>query len=741
MFQRLGSAVAARPWLVIAAWLIAAVAVRGIAPCWDDITHDGDLAYLPERLPSVAGDKLLGAAFPENRAKSQMVIVIARDGGPLELADLEFGDELAARFAAKLDDPAWPLADVWSRKTEVFGAKLRSVDKQAQLIVLQLTNEFMATDNVRVLALVEEELAAARQRLTESGPHGLTIGLSGSAAVGGDMLLAASESIRNTEWLTVVLVLAILLAVYRAPLLLLVPLVSIVASLTVATGLLALLTQLSTVPGFEWWDFKVFKTTRIFIVVILYGSGTDFCLFLISRYREELAAGKDRRQALADALSGVGDALLGSALTTVLGLGAMYFAEFGKFRNSGPAIGLCLLVTLAACLTLAPALLAASGAAIFWPRRRAFLGGTVEARGSAEAIEAIRGGVWDRLWNRVADVVIGRPLLILTLSSVGLAPLAWHGARAGDRVTYDLLSELAPSRVSKQGSELLRSHFPVGEGGPILVLARRPGAGFGSEDRQVARDALAEIADLTSVLRELDGVHLVRSLAEPLGDAPRKLSMLSSAGRQKLFLQNHRLTKQIFLSQGGGELADVARFELVLNHDPFSNAAIEVLDKVERRLAELAARDDSFWRQATFHVAGTTASIRDLKSITGSDHVRIQWLVTLAVFAVLLAIVRRPVACVVLIVTVLFSYWVTIGVTQIVFEQAYGETFSGLDWKVPTFLFVILVAVGEDYNIYLATRVFEEQERLGPAAGLRFAMRQTGGIITSCGVIMAGTFV
>lgn len=730
MFTRLGSAVARHPLLVIGVWILLALAVGRVAPPWDEVTHEGNEDFLPREMTSVRGARLLDAAFPDLKFKSQVALVAERPDGPLSIEDLRLIDALAERFESD-ELAALPIAGVWTRRHDVVGPMLTSrvtEQGQAELIVLLLSNEFMDIRNIDVLETINRVLDETRA--SENIPPGLRLGVSGSAAIGGDMLASAKESIDNTEIATILLVVGILLVVYRAPILIFVPLVTIFVSVAVSMDLVALLSAYSEQVDFI--GYKTFKTTKIFIIVLLFGAGTDYCLFLIARYREELRRGTPVPAAVSAALGGVGDALAASALTTIVGLAMMYFADFGKFRYAGPTIAMCLTVALLACLTLAPALLRFTGRIVFWPW----------GVGPPESDDADTDRTWkshgfeavsNRFWERASRAIMACPGLILVGGFALLLYPAWHGLSVP--TSYNLLNELQADRPSVVGTNMLRRHFAAGDIGPLTVVAYHTAGQFNTPEGE------QNIARLTKSLYDVDGVRMVRSYAEPLGDPPGYVNPFSRRGQKKIVAKHHPLTRAIYLSNDPEYAGRVTRFDLVFDADPFSQESEDVLAAVDALLAEVSHDPSSPWHGADFDLVGTTAATRDLQRVTESDQVRIQQLVVIAVFAVLLVILRRPLICGYLILSVVFSYLVTIGATEMFFAWVYGPTFEGLDWKVPIFLFVILVAVGEDYNIYLVTRVFQEQRRHGSQEGLRRAIVRTGGIITSCGLIMAGTFL
>jgi RND superfamily putative drug exporter len=145
---------------------------------------------------------------------------------------------------------------------------------------------------------------------------------------------------------------------------------------------------------------------------------------------------------------------------------------------------------------------------------------------------------------------------------------------------------------------------------------------------------------------------------------------------------------------------------------------------------------------AAIGIAGSSSAVHDLKTVTTHDQRKMYVLVTIGVYVILVILLRRPGICLYLIATVVLGYLASLGVADLLFQGLHRgpSPWHGLDWTVAFFLFVILVAVGEDYNIFLMARVIEEERVHGTIEGTRRAVAHTGGIISSCGLIMAGTF-
>jgi putative drug exporter of the RND superfamily len=726
MFSTLPRLITRRPWVFVLGWFALAAALYLVAPRWDQVTRDDNVRFFPSESMSVVGQDLLESGFPQDASSSSLVLVHERKNAHLTPTDLGYIERVAAElYRLGQSHPELGIKKLDTHRSPVIGPRLigTSTDgrDQAALTMVSLEGTYLSK---KTRIAVDEILRWCRTD-RPAPPAGLELALTGSAVVGHDTNTAANESIKNTTNATVFLVVLILLVVYRSPLLAMVPLVTIALSAFVSLRLIALLTK---VP---WLGFQVINITQVFVVVVLFGAGTDYCLFLIARYSEELARGRSRVDALREAIDQVGAALVASAGTVIVGLGMLYFSSFAKVRYTGPTIALSLAVALFAALTLAPAMLAWIGGAIFWPFRAPH-----HIKGANRETESLEALPMKGFWVGVADIVVKYPLGILSVCLLVLLPLAVVGART--KSNHSQLADLDSDRLSVIGANVVRRYFAVGELSPAIALIENPRIDFRSPKGRSSIDTV------TRRLLAIDNVAEVRSVTAPLGTSPRTaadqglLGSLTARAVGAAAESRYVSTKP----KKDSDRNHITRIDVVFKADPFSAESMQTLKRVNETLRAASLVDQPLEGTRAIGFAGSTAAVSDLKQVTTSDERRMYVLVTLGVYAILVILLRRPGICLYLIATVVLGYLASLGITDLVFRALHRgpSPWNGLDWTVGFFLFVILVAVGEDYNILLMTRVVEEERKHGTTEGTRRAVAHTGGIISSCGLIMAGTF-
>jgi RND superfamily putative drug exporter len=657
--------------------------------------------------------------------------------------------ELTTEF---LSDANWPtITKVENLITRLKQeAKITNLDAKNGTVTVQMkdkdgkqiTKTFHLTEDSRYLDLtgkvaaldvftpgdqvliVEEEGRIKEMMKSAKLPPGLTIDLTGSAVIGRDHTLAEGDSVRATELLTVVAVIVLLVLIYRAPLLALIPLLTIFLAVKTSIYLLSILAARGHITLFEG--------IQVYIIILSYGAGVDYCLFLIARDREEQAHGLNPTDALDKAVSSVGAALTASAATVMCGIAMMMFAQFGKFREAGFAIPFSLAVVLCGTLTFTPALLRLAGRWTCWPHCP---GDRAWAHTRWIRKWFTRPAEFPLLWHRVGNLLVRRAGTIWLATVAVLAPLVVFAGFMYNRLSYNLIGTLPPNSPSVVGTRALEAHFPAGLMGPVTALLIDPRMDFGSS---AGKDVVAQVTTRLLAEKEELGLADVRSLTEPLGTSVEHpfagLDLPADVQREAA----NRLARERYTTDMGGRSRIGARLDLILAQGPFVQASVDDLERIRQAL--LAALPDDMARESKLYFLGPTASVRDLATVMQSDRQRIDILVVASVFIILLLLLRGLVTTVYLMLSVLFSYYATLGATFALFYLLDPAGFTGLDWKVAIFLFTILIAVGEDYNIFLMTRVHEEQKRLGPLHGITHALTRTGPIISSCGLIMAGTF-
>lgn len=657
--------------LIVLGWLLLVGVLASVAPSLKSVQNNTGSNGPAASAASVAAQKAVDEAFP-GREMTPALVVVRSHAGTREATDSAVGDVLRAVAALRgTSDAAFatPVSTGCASTDGLVPGRdcipaspegLASDDGVTQVVVVPVegspvSDEFRTA--VRDLTTDARDAAAAAD-VEVTGPAGI---ISDATAVfsSGDKVLLFG---------TILLVAVILLAIYRSPLLALVPLLAVGVAMRFAETIGALLADAGVI--------SVSAQTASIMTVLLFGVGTDYALIITARYREALGdSPDDRYAAMRRAMAGVSESVLSSAATIVLAMFALLAAVSPTMREFGPYLALGVAAMAAVAFTFIPALTVLLGKAVFWPVPQ------------AKASERARGG---RIWRGAADLVVARPRTILAATLALLAVLSI--GVSGYRESFDMLSGFRVATSSEAGREMVREGLGAGEIAPSTVLVSADGMDAG------------RAAAIASGIRD-DAPDLVaRTAFNPRTD-------LSQDGRS-------------------------ARVTVVLTSDPYGTDALDSVDRI-REVASGAATSAGIG-DAEVRVAGETATTADERGDLERDLTVLIPLILLLVGLVLGVLLRSVLAPLYLMATLLISFAATMGVTVAVTVWMQGD--QGIGNRVTAYVFVFLVALGVDYNIFIMSRYRQELATTPPAEALRTAIARTGGVVSSAGLILAGTF-
>jgi RND superfamily putative drug exporter len=787
-------------WAVLTTWLVA------ISPDLTRLAAEGQANLLPKFSESSVASALVRETWPDQSYQCTIVLGLKRDEG-LNEEDKEFSKKVAAAIQDHPERPKEILRVMGPQSRPEISSRLVSADGTMQLVVIPLDTSFVSPRTNELIAWIQGTTAT----VVGKPPEDLQTLWTGDALIGREYMNDVQRSLDRAAVLTVFLLLGVLMAVYRSFLLAMIPLVSITIGLLVSRSVLAWM----TVSGWE-----ISPLVELFLVVILFGAGTDFCLLLSWRYGEHFNPDSPERS-MRVALRRSIEPLVTSAGTVIIGLMLMGTTDFKLFSSTGPSVGLGLGITLIAAMSLTPALLVMLAR---W--RPACFDGISQESGT--------------FWLIVARKVLARPRTTLAATLLLMALPILIGLRMD--FVMDILSEMPSSNLPGRNLRTIAKAYGEGVVAPITMViqsdkdlrdpdgleliddlsrfvthqrkigavrsATQPLGSTGplnqarlSSRLSTIHEGLVKLNDGASELEKglieggakiratrfvesrtgLNILNLGTSKAKPKGDevpkqptpkpdpteamlreitraaegASRITSGSALAGRElktiidspvgrraldRLLITPENIRDEprlkealdVYISSDGR----LTRLDIEPEDPIFSVTAMTRVAGLRKRVGDFLNELD--WIQAKAHITGSAAGNADIWAVTQKDQTKTWIVVPLGVLIVLVIALRQPLTCIALVLSMILTYTFALAITHIVFVNFLGA--EGLDWKVPYFLFVLVVAVGVDYNIFLMSRVKEETRIHGLRNGIARAVGSTGGLISSAAAITVCSF-
>ena len=697
---------------VIAAWVVVGAIVIVTAPPLAEVTTNNQADFLPGDSESLRALELVSEKYPRGQGVPAIVVFHRPEG----LSDADLAAVAGVDAALQADGAPDDIETVLSLSGSPEAASaLLAPDGTTVTTIVTITGSPAEARFGEVVTWIREQAQTGVEDV------GLTVALTGPAGIVSDAVEVFGTFDFRVTLVTALLVLVLLLLIYRSPALALLPLAGVGLTLLVAQSLAATLA--------DNLGLSLNGQVTALMSVLMFGAGTDFTLFIVARYREELRRQPDRWQAMQESLRRIGPAIASSGGTTIAAMLALLLATFGSFQAMGPVLAMAIFLMLIAGLTLIPALTVLLGRAAFWPGRM-----------------HVTGTEHSRIWSRVAKLVTRRPAATFTVTLVLLVVFA--AGAPSLKPNFSFIDGFPDSAESKIGAQIMDDSFGAGELAPTNIYVNTPDVDA----------SLVDLDRLTQAVAAVPGVVRVSGPTRPTGDAPAVDAAALQAAipqlppalregppsgapamgapanvdpRMQAVLETYFAGRR-FVSPDG----TTARLDVVMADHPYEIPAIDRI--VDIRAVASSAVNGTSLDGAEIVVGGPTALQTDARDAVNRDMAVIGPVVVILIWVILLLLLRSVVAASYLLGSVLLSFLSAVGLSVVIFQNIMGH--PGVGYQNPVWMFIFLAALGADYNILIISRVREEIQARGLVEGVRVAVAQTGGVITSAGLILAGTF-
>ncbi|MFB0637591.1 MMPL family transporter [Bacillus rugosus] len=819
----------------IAAVILALTVVLGLfSPNLTELANQKGQAQLPADAVSERANAILKQAGEDNNSIS---IVFTLD----HALKKETEDQLRTMIdKVKKIDGVEEVTSPLTAEKEVKD-QLISKDKKTLLIPVTITGsdkkaEKIADDIYKIV------------------PNDLTAYITGASLINQDFAHSSEEGLKKTEVITVCLIIGLLLIVFRSVVTPFIPIVVVGFSYLISQSILGILVYNV--------DFPISTFTQTFLVAILFGIGTDYCILLLTRFREELANGHDKKEAALIAYRTGGKTLFISGFAVLIGFSALGFAKFAIFQSAvGVAVGVGILMII--LYTLLPLFMVTLGEKLFWPSKK------------------VLSHSDNKLWAFLGRHSVVRPFLFIVITVIITLPFI---LTYDDQISFDSTAEISSDYKSVKALEAIKDGFGEGKAFPINVVVK------GDKDLTTA-DTIPYLGNISKAIEKVEHVDSVMTITQPTGEKIKDLyidkqlgsvsdgldktvkgiadvqsgltdienglnqmagqtvstSNSSSGGSLgdaadglgKINQQLQLVSKQI--SQSGntaqtvqqltaisGQLGQIqsgleqanqqlsgqqaqagtlteslkklaggvksandgltkisdgitassdmledmsksstvrdtgifipdqvmknkdfkksidqysfedgkgVQLSVVLDSNPYSEQAITTINQIKKAVANEV--DGTPLEDAQIVYGGVTSVNADLKELSTTDFSRTMVIMIIGLFIVLKILFRSMIMPIYMIASLLLTYYTSISITELIFVNGLGN--AGVSWAVPFFSFVILIALGVDYSIFLLDR-FKEEVHLGIAQGVVRSMSKMGSVIITAAIILAGTF-